>query len=259
MTTKPIAILEPTPDESPGTLTEAFALAGLPVRLIAAYRGAKALPPVGELAGTVVLGGTMSVRDCGRHPFLQDVIDWLRRAAELQRPVLGICLGSQLLAAALGAEVRAHHTKEIGWYDVELTAEGRDDPLLANCSRQPTVFQWHGDTFDLPAGAVQLAKSATCDQQSFRFGHSVYGVQFHPEVTQTIIERWVNEPAGRAEIDALNPSGADADAILARLPERLPGLERTAAQMFARFAALCRNHAHPSASPDRVEPGAGTN
>ena len=234
-------------------------MAGFSVHSVAAYRGAKALPPADALAGAVVLGGTMSVRDCGRYRFLRDVVDWLRRAAELQRPVLGICLGSQLLATALGAEVRANHTKEIGWYDVELTAAGRDDPLLAPWSHQPTVFQWHGDTFDLPAGAVQLAKSAACDQQSFRFGHSVYGVQFHPEVTQAIIERWVNEPAGRAEIDALKTSGADADAILARLPERLPGLERTAAQMFARFAEFCRNHADPGTPLDRVETGAGTN
>ena len=102
-------------------------------------------------------------------------------------PVLGICLGAQLLAKTLGARVYPNRVKEIGWYPIELTPAAADDPLFAQSGAQ-TVFQWHGDTFDLPAGAVHLARSPLCENQAFRYGHNAYGLQFHIEMTAAMID-----------------------------------------------------------------------
>src|SRR5204863_2879167 len=108
---------------------------------------------------------------------------------------LGVCLGAQLLAKAVGAEVYRHRQKEIGWYGIELTPEALDDPLFAGLPSTQTVFQWHGDTFDLPEGAVLLAKGATCRHQAFRLGRAAYGVQFHPEMTLEMVGDWLDQPS----------------------------------------------------------------
>ena len=108
-------------------------------------------------------------------------------------PVLGICLGSQLLAKTLGARVYPNHVKEIGWYPVELTPAAADDPLFAQSGTR-TMFQWHGDTFDLPSGAVHLARSPACENQAFRYGRRAYGLQFHIEMTAAMIDDWLSVP-----------------------------------------------------------------
>lgn len=118
-------------------------------------------------------------------------------------PVLGICLGAQLLAAALGGKVFGNPVKEIGWYDVAPTREGEADPLFSSFSGTEKIFQWHGDTFTLPHGAVHLAASADCENQAFRFGDHSYGLQFHLEADQALIERWLQTPVHVREIEAL--------------------------------------------------------
>ncbi len=140
----------------------------------------------------IVLGGPMGAYDVERHPFLQQEIGLIRRYLDEERPVLGICLGAQLLAAAAGAQVfPGERGKEIGWEAVELTEAGVADPLWAGFPRSFTTFHWHGDTFDVPERAEVLAHSERY-VQAFRLGPQAYGVQFHPEVVPAELERWIH-------------------------------------------------------------------
>ncbi len=129
----------------------------------------------------VIMGGPMSVNDEEEFPWLAEEKRFIRRVVELEKPVLGVCLGAQLIAASLGARIYPNEVKEIGWYPV-----CRVDPAASGSFCFPeeiTVFHWHGETFDLPAGAVHLARSAGCRHQAFQYGRSVIGLQFHLETT----------------------------------------------------------------------------
>jgi GMP synthase (glutamine-hydrolysing) len=153
--------------------------------------------------GLVVLGGPMNVDQAADHPHLETEVRIIREALERDIPVLGICLGAQLIAKALGAKVYANDVKEIGWYDVAVTDEGRNDPLFEHFDESEKIFQWHGDTFELPEQAVHLASSSTCPNQAFRYGERVYGLQFHLEVDAPLIDRWLGVPHHRREIESL--------------------------------------------------------
>ena len=116
----------------------------------------------------------MNVDQIDQYPFLTRDVQWIEQALSRELPLLGICLGSQLLAKTLGGRSIRTGRKEIGWYPVELSAAAADDPLFAQSGTR-TVFQWHGDTFDLPAGAVHLARSPLCENQAFRYGPTPTG------------------------------------------------------------------------------------
>lgn len=150
--------------------------------------------------GLVVLGGPMGVYEASTYPHLSHEIRCIHQAVREHKPVLGICLGAQLIAAALGAPVTKHHETEIGWYDVSLTDEGKADPLLKDLRPTEKIFQWHGDTFEIPPGAVWLARSSACDHQAFRYGANVYGFQFHLEVDEPMIERWLLVPENQGQL-----------------------------------------------------------
>jgi GMP synthase (glutamine-hydrolysing) len=139
----------------------------------------------------IVLGGPLGVYQADEHPFLDREIALIRACLDEGRPVLGICLGAQLLAAAAGARVYpGERGKEIGWAAVELSDAGVADPLWAGFPRRFTTFHWHGDTFDLPDGAELLARTPGY-VQAFRLGVHAYGVQFHPEVVPPELESWI--------------------------------------------------------------------
>ena len=191
-----------------------------------------------SLAGLVVMGGTMHVHQTDRYPFLATELQWLRAAVKAELPTLGICLGSQMLASALGANVYPNETKEIGWYQIELLGEGSTDPLLAGSGPRETVFHWHGDTFDLPAGAVLLARGETCRRQAFRFGPRAYGLQFHPEMTAEMVELWLQAPDMCEEVASLD--AIDADEIRRATRESLAAMIPFSTRSFRRFAELCR-------------------
>ena len=118
------------------------------------------------------------------------IVTRFRDAAKHHLPILGVCLGAQLLAAALGAKVTKNPQKEIGWYPLMREAGAESDPLWEVFGQTETIFQWHGDTFTLPKGAVQLASSPLCDQQAFRHGQHAYGIQGHLEMTEAMIRSW---------------------------------------------------------------------
>jgi GMP synthase (glutamine-hydrolysing) len=148
--------------------------------------------PLDSYGAVLVFGGAMHADQDRHHPWLREENFFLQRLLDLHKPVLGICLGAQLLAKAAHAPVGPADEPEIGWYDVELTDDAADDPVLGALPSRFDAFQWHYYMHGLPAGAVELARSRVCTQ-AFRLGDSAWGVQFHPEVTLTQVEGWLEE------------------------------------------------------------------
>jgi GMP synthase (glutamine-hydrolysing) len=143
----------------------------------------------------MVFGGAMHPDEDARHPWLADEVDYLRRALDDEVPLLGVCLGAQLVARAAGAEVGKAPEPEIGWLAIELTEAGLADPVTGTLPPRIEAFQWHHYTFDLPEGAVELAASSVCTQ-AFRADGRAWGLQFHAEVTRQMIEAWATEDGG---------------------------------------------------------------
>jgi GMP synthase (glutamine-hydrolysing) len=189
----------------------------------------QALPIHDEIAGAVVMGGPMNVDDVERHPGLAAEREWLAKALRRDMPLLGICLGAQLLARALGTEVRAGEGPELGYAPVEIV--DANDPLLGVLAPSTTVLHWHGDVFDLPDGGTLLARSERTECQAFRHGNA-WGVLFHPEADLALLEAWLAVPEmGKEARQALGDEGAatlpaQAEAAEQELIERTtPGLE----------------------------------
>lgn len=179
-------IIQNDPEVPPGIMIDYLAV---PYSLCRADQGEQ-LPALGRISALIVLGGAMGAHDDVRHPFLADLKQLIRDLVVAGKPYLGICLGGQLLAAALGAQVVANRWEELGTLHVQLTAAGRSDLLFQGIPEKFTTFQWHHDSFDLPDGAVLLASSSACPHQAFRVGANAWGLQFHPEVTEPIIRSW---------------------------------------------------------------------
>lgn len=138
----------------------------------------------------IVLGGPIGANDDQDYPFLKHAFRIIEHRLKTEKPILGVCLGSQLLARVLGARVYAAPVKEIGWAPLTLTADGRRSPLGHLAPEKTSLLHWHGDTFDLPFGAVHLASTPLCLSQAFQWGNNILALQFHPEVTARGLERW---------------------------------------------------------------------
>lgn len=235
---KSVLVLRHEPSVSMGSLPAALTEAGLDWRSFDLFALAPESLPWSEAAGLIVLGGTMSANDGDRFPFLVAELDWIRTAVRREIPMLGICLGAQLLAKALGAAVYRNARPEIGWYQVELLPAARDDRLFRERTSAETVFHWHGDTFDLPADAVHLARSALCPHQAFRYGSTAYGLQFHVEMAPDLLELWLREFTAGG--DSCAGSGIDPANICAAAGEAFPAMDSFSQCLLARFAAMCR-------------------
>jgi len=171
--------------------------------------------------GVIVMGGPQSANDS--LPGLVAELRLIEQAVVREVPVLGICLGAQLIAKALGARVYRNPEKEIGWAPVYLTAAGARDRVFGGIASPANLFHWHGETFDLPAGTQWLAYSDKCRHQAYRFGRNVYGVQFHPEITPEMIVDWSAQPANCGEVETLgaplDPHAADTEPIARKMLE----------------------------------------
>ena len=192
--TAPWAVLQHVPHEGPGTIADVLATAGVELRTVRLDRD-EPVPPVDDLGGLVVMGGPMGVHEEADHPWLGPERDLLRQCVDAGLPVLGVCLGAQQLAAALGADVSTGPAEEVGAGRVELTGAGRRDPVLGpeyhglSGTAVPCVH-WHRDTFAVPEGSVHLAATAEFPNQAFRMGDRAYGFQFHVEVDEALAAAW---------------------------------------------------------------------
>jgi GMP synthase-like glutamine amidotransferase len=223
-------VLQHVAVEGPGTLASSLARRGWTLATIALYEGARLPEDAQEYQAVIVMGGPMGVYDEARYPFLRDEHRFLTRVLGQGVPLLGICLGSQLLAKALGARVYRNPHKEIGWYTVDLTPAGAADPLFAGLPSPMPVFQWHGDAFDVPAGATPLASSPLCTHQAFRFGDRVYGLLFHLELTPAMIHSWM----AAFHDDLVSVQGTiDPARIVAEMPHRCVEYQRLGSRVFA--------------------------
>jgi GMP synthase (glutamine-hydrolysing) len=191
-----------------------------------------------NIDGLIILGGPMNVYETHKYPFLEIEDRLIKNAIEKDTPVLGICLGAQLIAKTLGSIVKQNKEKEIGWYLLKTTEEGSKDKLFKHFNTEETVFQWHGDTFEIPEGAVHLAYSPLCINQAFRYGAKVYGLQFHIEVTPEMILEWLNVPENLREIAPLKGK-INPDVIKADIPKFIGRLNSLSRRVFEEFCELC--------------------
>ena len=227
-------VLQQVPHEGPGTITDAAARAGCTLDVRHLYRG-DPLPALDDADALIVMGGPMNVDDVEEYPFLAPECDLLTEALARDVPMLGLCIGSQLIAKAAGARVFPVSIKEIGWYDVAVTDAGKTDPLFQGQGDALRVFHWHGDTYDMPAGAVLLCTSNPVAHQAFRIGEVVYGLQFHMEVTADMVREWIAVNAGELAgvSDYIDPA-----AILDAIPAELPRMQAVGDAVLDRWFAL---------------------
>jgi GMP synthase (glutamine-hydrolysing) len=233
-----------------GTLDPLIRARGHRIRFVNFERHPEAEPRVDRYRGLVVLGGPMNVEDHPHRPHLVAEMRAIEAALRADKPVLGICLGAQLLAHVLGAPVRRHERPEIGWYTLEATAAGAADPVFAPLAPSSPVFQWHHYTYDLPAGAVQLARTSSCEQQAFRYGKSAYGVQFHPEVDARLVARWLARPDYARELAAAGLPH-DSAAVATATQQHAAELAARAADFFHGFLDLIGRPRRRAVLPSR--------
>lgn len=230
---RPVIVLQHAESEALGTFETGLKAAGLQPVYIKTFSGQAAPESSDGACGLIVMGGPMGVYETIRYPFLNREMKLIEHFLRAEKPILGICLGSQLLAACLSAEVRKGARKEIGWYPVRLTDRGARDPLWKGQTPSFTAFHWHGDIFDLPGGAVSLASSDLTEVQAFRFGDRAYGFLFHLEVTEDRIRGMLSEFASEIEAEKLSPGS-----ILNEARSFLPLLERIGTDVFGGWAKL---------------------
>jgi GMP synthase-like glutamine amidotransferase len=235
-----VLVFQHMPTEHPAWLGEIMTrrrLAWMTVRLDAG----EAMPDLDRFDALLVMGGAMNVWQEDAHPWLAAekaaIRHWVR---DMARPYFGVCLGHQLLAAALGGEVGRAARPETGIVAVELLAAARTDPLLGGLSSPLATMHWHGaEVIRLPEGAVALARSADCPVQAMRIGVQAWGFQYHPEVTGETLAQWRTQPGFADALAASNGPGA-VSAFDAEAAASMPGFHRDAEHVFGRFLDLAR-------------------
>jgi GMP synthase (glutamine-hydrolysing) len=216
-----------------GIIGEALEARGISAEYVRLFDGEPVPDDMRDAAGLIVMGGSMGAYEQDKYPFLSREIRLIETALKAEKPVLGICLGSQLLATALGAEVRKGDRKEIGWFPVSVTEGAIADRVFGGVEKCFTAYHWHGDVFDVPRGAVTLATSAQTPCQAFGYEERAYGLLFHLEATQEIVEDMVRGFSGE-----LGEEGIEGAEIIAQSREHLPRHQRIGQSVFQRWASL---------------------
>ena len=227
--------------EPPGLFTGMLADRGFGVETIELDEG-DGLPDWREVDLVLAMGGPMGAYDETAHPWLVTEKEWIAAAVRAGTPYLGVCLGAQLLAASLGAEVCTGATPEVGVLPVEVTGPGRADPVFGALGGRFPALQWHGDTFAIPSGAAHLGRSAAYPNQAFRFGEAAYAVQFHVEVTDAMLAEWRLVPAYQKSAEAVLGAGGFQHLAAAFAAAR-DSMARTAGGMFTAWLDLAGRRA----------------
>ena len=224
-----VLVLQHAAPEGPAAIGDALRRRGIVLRTIRIDQCATVPSSLEGAAGLVVMGGPMSAYDS--LPHIKAELRLIERALKEDQPILGVCLGSQLLAAALGARVYSSGRKEIGWREVRLSEAARQDALWRGIDERFMAFHWHGDIFDLPMGAASLASSSLTAQQAFRAGKNAYGLLFHLEVGEPQVREMVTTFS-----DELAAAKISDSPILDGIVAHLPPLQQIGAQVFDRWA-----------------------
>jgi GMP synthase (glutamine-hydrolysing) len=222
VTTRRVLVVQHAAAEGPGNIVRALASRQLETSIVQPFAGDRVPDTVDDVAGLVILGGPMGIADVPRLAHLGDEMKLIETALRGEVPILGICLGSQLLAHVLGARVAPAGRMEVGWHTVSLSEAGLLDGLFKGLESSFPALHWHGDAFDLPAGATSLARSKLTDHQAFRHGSSAYGLLFHLEATRQIVDDLVGsfpEDLTRAALTSSDVLAA-ADEHLISMAER---------------------------------------
>jgi len=204
-----VVIILHDPSEGPGTIEDYLVLKRIDVYTVRLYARESLPQALDDYDAVVTMGGPMNVYEDEKYPFLRDEVNFLKQTMDRGVPMLGICLGAQMIARACGASVFKASQKEVGWSEVFLTDTGKKDMLFRGLSETLPVFQWHEDSFELPVGGHLLATSAVCPNQAFRY-FNAYGLQFHVEVTPQILSDWFGfSPEGEKLIRHMEKLGVD--------------------------------------------------
>lgn len=217
-----------------GTLDPMLRRRGHRIRYINFHRHPDTKPDVSRYDALIVLGGPQHPDQGHIYPHLDVEMRCIEEALKRDIPVLGICLGAQLMAYSLGGGVRAMKEWEIGWYDLVPSENAASDSLFSTLTKPHPVFQWHGYTFDLPHGATHLAASETCRNQAFRYGQHAYGFQFHLELDERLINRWLTMPMYLKDIET-NSRRGDASTIREQTHELIDQSVDLSQEVFSRF------------------------
>jgi GMP synthase (glutamine-hydrolysing) len=231
MSTKTVCAIQHVACETPGLIAEVLEAHGIAIESVRPFLQQAVPSSLGRYDGLVVMGGPMGVYEHQAYPFLRDEIRLIEQALRADKPVLGVCLGSQLLAAALGAPVTPGPRKEIGWFPVTLTPEAAQLPAWRAVPSRFTAWHWHGDVFTLPSGATSLAASELTACQAFAFGRAAVGILFHLEVTEPMIAEMVATFA-----DELREVGVQGPQLVAAGRRFLPELGAIARTIFGGWA-----------------------
>jgi GMP synthase (glutamine-hydrolysing) len=227
-----IIVLQHHPAENLGTIADALQSSALAWQYVRVYEAQPIPQEIRGAGGLIVMGGPQTVYQLDRYPYLRDEIRLIEDGLKQDKPILGVCLGSQLLAAALGARVYHNNEREIGWFPVRLSSDAQSDRLIRGLPTEFMAAHWHSDAFDLPAGAVPLASSEKTALQGYRYGEKAYGLLFHVEMTEEILSALVAEFN-----EGLKRIGIDGDLILADARRHLPQLNSISETIFGRWAA----------------------
>jgi GMP synthase (glutamine-hydrolysing) len=223
---KKVYVCEHAPNEKAGTILDFMKINGIPYEEIRLFEEGYSFPDTGRVGALIVMGGPMNVYEEDKHPFLKEENAFIQEAVRRKIPYLGVCLGSQLLAKALGAKVYKAARPEVGWDCVRLSPEARKKGLFRDMPSDPLkVLQWHEDTFDLPKGAVHLASSEVVPNQAYEVDGLFYGFQFHVEVNRPMLEDWFKDKPNLKE-------------ILAEYDRYRPELEKLTESIYRRFFDL---------------------